>query len=44
MFLVGKHDPVYFRELLATKLLRVLIHDNDEYNFDTGTVFAVGQA
>ncbi len=44
MFLVGKNDPVAFRELLATKLLRVILHDNDEYNYDEGTVFAVGQA
>jgi len=39
---VGKHDPVIFKELLATKLLRVMLHDNDEYNYDPGTVFAVG--
>jgi hypothetical protein len=30
--------------MLTTKLLRVHLHDNDEYNFDEGTIFAVGQA
>jgi len=40
--MVGKNDPVLFRELLATKLLRVLLHDSEEYNYDEGTVFAVG--
>ena len=43
VFLVGRHDPVKFRELLATTNMRVVIHDYDEYvsedadqNFSTG--------
>jgi hypothetical protein len=31
VFLVGRHDPVLLKEMLATKLVRVFVHDNDEY-------------
>lgn len=31
VFLVGRHDPVQFKELLATTLVRVTLHDCDEY-------------
>ena len=45
VFLVGKHDPVLFREMLATKLLRVYLHDCDEIvSEDVDAVFSVGKA
>jgi hypothetical protein len=31
VFLVGLQDPVHFKELLATQLVRVELHDCDEY-------------
>ena len=31
VFLVGRHDPVQFKELLATTLVKVVLHDCDEY-------------
>ena len=31
VFLVGRHDHVLFKELLATTLVRVVLHDCDEY-------------
>ena len=31
VFLVGIHDPVLFKEMLATQLLKVELHDCDEY-------------
>ncbi len=31
VFLIGQHDPVSFKEMLATKLVRVELHDCDEY-------------
>ena len=31
MFLVGQKDPVLFKEMLGTKLVRVELHDCDEY-------------
>ena len=31
VFLVGRHDHVQFKELLATTLVRVVLHDCDEY-------------
>ena len=31
VFLVGKHDPVLLKEMLATRLVRVYLHDCDEY-------------
>lgn len=31
VFLVGKHDPVMLKEMLATRLVRVYLHDCDEY-------------
>ena len=43
VFLVGQHDHVQFRELLATTLVKVILHDCDEYmpedadsNFSSG--------
>lgn len=36
VFLVGRHDPVQFKELLATTLVRVVLHDCDEYVADEG--------
>lgn len=43
VFLVGRHDPVQFKELLATKLLRVVLHDCDEYvTEDTEVNFSNG--
>ena len=43
VFLVGKQDPTALKEMLATKLVRVFLHDCDEYvaedsdvNFSTG--------
>jgi hypothetical protein len=45
VYLVGKHDPVLFREMLATKLLRVYLHDCDEVvSEDTDALFSVGKA
>ena len=45
MFLVGVHDPVYFKELLATTLVRVVLHDCDEYvSEDSDANFSVGEA
>ena len=45
VFLVGRHDPVQFKEMLATKLVRVYLHDCDEYvTEDSDAVFSVGQA
>ena len=45
VFLVGKHDPVMFREMLATNLVRVYLHDCDEFvNEDADAVFSVGKA
>jgi hypothetical protein len=43
VFLVGKHDPVSFKEMLATKLVRVFLHDCDEYTNEPAK-FSVGQA
>ena len=45
VFLVGKHDPVQFKELLATTLVKVVLHDCDEYvTDDADNVFSVGVA
>jgi len=45
VFLVGSHDPVLFKEMLATRLVRVYLHDNDEYVAeDADASFSVGQA
>lgn len=45
VFLVGQHDPVLFREMLATKLVRVYLHDCDEYvSDDSEAIFSKGQA
>ena len=45
VFLVGRHDPVLFREWLNTNLVRIYLHDCDEYVQDKAdAVFSVGQA
>ena len=43
--MVGKHDPVQFKEMLATKLVRIKLHDCDEFvTEESDAVFSVGQA
>jgi hypothetical protein len=45
VFLVGKQDPTHLKEMLATKLVRVFLHDCDEYVAeDSDMTFSVGQA
>ena len=46
VFLVGRQDPTMFKELLSTQLVRVHLHDNDEYigEGDAEVNFSVGQA
>ena len=45
VFLVGKYDSVAFKEMLTTKLVRVYLHDCDEYMAETSEVkFSTGQA
>lgn len=45
VFLVGLHDPVQFKELLATSLVRVILRDCDEYVAeDSDANFSVGVA
>ena len=45
VFLVGRHDPVQFKELLATTLVKVILHDCDEYVAeDADQNFSVGVA
>ena len=45
MFLVGRHDPVLFKEMLATTLVKVVLHDCDEYvSDDTKLNFSTGLA
>ena len=45
VFLVGRHDPVQFKELLATTLVKIVIHDCDEYvSDDADQNFSVGVA
>lgn len=45
VFLVGQHDPVHFKELLATTPVRVILHDCDEYvSEDADHNFSVGVA
>ena len=45
VFLVGKYDSVTFKEMLTTKLVRVYLHDCDEYMAETSEVkFSTGQA
>lgn len=42
---MGKHDPVLLKEMLATKLIRVFLHDCDEFVAeDTEMNFSQGQA
>lgn len=43
VFLVGKHDSVTLKEWLATRLVRVYLHDCDEYTTEEAK-FSVGQA
>ena len=44
VFLVGRQDPTMFKELLSTQLVRVHLHDNDEYinEGDAEVNFSVG--
>ena len=44
VFLVGMQDPVMLKELISTQLVRVLVHDNDEYvsEEDAEVNFSVG--
>lgn len=45
VFLVGLLDPVTLKEMLQTKLVRVYLHDCDEYvSEDSDQVFSFGQA
>ena len=45
VFLIGRHDYVSFRELLATTTVKVMLHDCDEYVSDaTDTNFSCGIA
>lgn len=45
VFLLGKQDPTQLKEMLATKLVRVFLHDCEEYvSEDSDATFAVGQA
>ena len=47
VFLVGLHDPVMFRELLATHVVKVDLHDCDEHvppEDEKDAKFSVGQA
>jgi len=44
VILVGKHDPVILKELLATKVMKVFLHDTDEFNQENDQVFGKGEA
>ena len=45
VFLVGRHDPVLLKEMMATRLVRVFLHDCDEeVPEDLEINFSVGQA
>jgi len=47
VFLLGAHDPVLLRELLATHLITVDLHDCDEYvapEDEKEAKFSIGQA
>lgn len=46
VILVGLIEPVQLKELLATRPVRVLVHDNDEYvqDSDADQFFSQGQA
>lgn len=44
VFLVGLMNSVQLKELLSTELLRVILHDNDEYTDHEEQEFSVGQA
>ena len=46
VFLLGLHDPVLLRELLATHLVQVDLHDCDEYVTppEDEAKFSIGQA
>ena len=34
VFLVGRSDPVQLKEFLTSRVVRVLVHDNDEFVSD----------
>ena len=43
MFLVGRHDPASLKEMLGTRVIRVFLHDNDEYvTSDDEIHFSIG--
>ena len=47
VYLIGLHDPVMLRELLATQLVKVDLHDCDEYvpaEDEKEAKFSIGQA
>lgn len=47
VFLLGLHDPVLLKELLATRVVRVDLHDCDEYvapEDEKAAKFSIGQA
>lgn len=45
MFLVGKNDPTKLKEQFATKLVKVFLHDCEEFvSADSDVTFPVGQA
>ena len=45
MFFIGLNDPTQIKEMLATKLVKVYLHDCDEYVSEGAEVsFPVGQA
>jgi hypothetical protein len=45
VFLLGLHDPVLLKELLATRVVQVDLHDCDEYvppEDEKDTKFSIG--
>lgn len=44
VFLLGERDQVIVKELLASKNLKVELHDCDEHTKDDQTLFSYGKA
>lgn len=44
VYLVGRFDAAQIKELFATKLIKIYLHDSDEYNSEPEKVFGKGQA
>lgn len=44
VFLIGRHDFVQIRELLATRVLKIYLHDCEQYSDDLDAVFSKGIA